>query len=306
MIVASIDIGTNSVLMLIAEISRDNNLKTILNEYRIPRIGKELSPGNSIKPDKIKELLNILNEYKSIIVKNNCEKVLVNATNAFRIAANYKEIVENIREHLGWNVNVVSGEEEALFSYLGATSDINNKNDILVIDIGGGSTELILGNKNTVKYKKSFHTGVVSSTEKFLKNDPPTANELQELDDYLSELFKELVESKYAPSLTIALAGTPTTLSCMSLEIEKYDESLIEGHILKYDEIFRIKEKIKDLSSHEILRNYMAMVKGREDLILAGSIILLKIMELTNSSYVRVSTKGIRYGTIIKEILRIT
>ncbi len=306
MIVASIDIGTNSVLMLIAEISRDNNLKTILNEYRIPRIGKELSPGNSIKPDKIKELLNILKEYKSIIVKNNCEKVLVNATNAFRIAANYKEIAENIREHLGWNVNVVSGEEEALFSYLGATSDINNKNDILVIDIGGGSTELILGNKNTVKYKKSFHTGVVSSTEKFLKNDPPTANELQELDDYLSELFKELVESKYAPSLTIALAGTPTTLSCMSLEIEKYDESLIEGHILKYDEIFRIKEKIKDLPSHEILRNYMAMVKGREDLILAGSIILLKIMELTNSSYVRVSTKGIRYGAIIKEILRIT
>ena len=92
----------------------------------------------------------------------------------------------------------------------------------------------------------------------------------------------------------------------MSLEIEKYNEDLIEGHILKYEEIFRIKEKIKNLPNQEILRSYKSMVKGREDLILAGSIILLKIMKLTNLSYIRVSTKGNRYGAIIKEIIRIT
>jgi len=302
MIVASIDIGTNTVLLLIAEVSKDNKLTTILNEYRIPRIGKGLLPGEPIAENKVKELFSVLSEYESIIKKNECKQVLVTATNALRIASNNKIISEEIWEQLNWKVNIVSGEDEAYLSYLGAVSDILEEAEALVIDIGGGSTELIFGNNSVIKYKNSFHTGVVSCTERFLKDDPPTLEQLQEFEQHLDNVFRKLSSLNYAPAIAIALAGTSTTLACMNLNIKNYDEELIEGHILKFNEIYNIKDDIRRLSSSELLKSYNLVVKGREDLILAGSIILLKIMDLLKIDKVRVSTKGIRYGAILKEI----
>jgi exopolyphosphatase/guanosine-5'-triphosphate,3'-diphosphate pyrophosphatase len=302
MIVASIDIGTNTVLLLIAEVSKDNKLTTILNEYRIPRIGKGLLPGEPIAENKVKELFSVLSEYESIIKKNECKQVLVTATNALRIASNNKIISEEIWEQLNWKVNIVSGEDEAYLSYLGAVSDILEEAEALVIDIGGGSTELIFGNNSVIKYKNSFHTGVVSCTERFLKDDPPTLEQLQEFEQHLDNVFRKLSSLNYAPAIAIALAGTSTTLACMNLNIKNYDEELIEGHILKFNEIYNIKDDIRRLSSSELLKSYNLVVKGREDLILAGSIILLKIMDLLEIDKVRVSTKGIRYGAILKEI----
>jgi exopolyphosphatase/guanosine-5'-triphosphate,3'-diphosphate pyrophosphatase len=302
MIVASIDIGTNTVLLLIAEVSKDNKLTTILNEYRIPRIGKGLLPGEPIAENKVKELFSVLSEYESIIKKNECKQVLVTATNALRIASNNKIISEEILEQLNWKVNIVSGEDEAYLSYLGAVSDILEEAEALVIDIGGGSTELIFGNNSVIKYKNSFHTGVVSCTERFLKDDPPTLEQLQEFEQHLDNVFRKLSSLNYAPAIAIALAGTSTTLACMNLNIKNYDEELIEGHILKFNEIYNIKDDIRRLSSSELLKSYNLVVKGREDLILAGSIILLKIMDLLEIDKVRVSTKGIRYGAILKEI----
>ena len=302
MIVASIDIGTNTVLLLIAEVDQDKKVDTILNEYRIPRIGKGLLPGKPISENKVTDLFNVLNEYEKIVEENNCERVFVTATNAFRIASNNDEIAQKIWEQFHWKVNIVPGEDEAYLSYLGAVSDVKDEDEILVIDIGGGSTELIFGNGNTVLYRKSFHTGVVSSTEKFLLNDPPTTEQIQEFEQHLDLIFKELLVLNYSHEITIALAGTPTTLACMSLEIEEYNEEKIEGYVLEFGKINRIKEDIRKLSSIEILKSYKSVVKGREDLILAGDIILLKIMDLLKINNVRVSTKGIRYGAIIKEI----
>jgi exopolyphosphatase/guanosine-5'-triphosphate,3'-diphosphate pyrophosphatase len=153
-----------------------------------------------------------------------------------------------------------------------------------------------------IKYKNSFHTGVVSCTERFLKDDPPTLEQLQEFEQHLDNVFRKLSSLNYAPAIAIALAGTSTTLACMNLNIKNYDEELIEGHILKFNEIYNIKDDIRRLSSSELLKSYNLVVKGREDLILAGSIILLKIMDLLKIDKVRVSTKGIRYGAILKEI----
>jgi exopolyphosphatase/guanosine-5'-triphosphate,3'-diphosphate pyrophosphatase len=290
------------VLLLIAEVDQEKKVDAILNEYRIPRIGKGLLPGKPISENKVMDLFNVLNEYEKIIEENNCERVLVTATNAFRIASNNDEIAQKIWEQFHWKVNIVPGEDEAYLSYLGAVSDVKDEAEILVIDIGGGSTELIFGNRNTVSYRKSFHTGVVSGTEKFLLNDPPTTEQVQEFEQHLDLVFKELLILNYAHEITIALAGTPTTLACMSLEIEEYNEEKIEGYVLKFDNIYRIKKYIRSLPSAEILNNYKSVVKGREDLILAGDIILLKIMDLLKINNVRVSTKGIRYGAIIKEI----
>ncbi|MGB5893312.1 MAG: hypothetical protein WBG58_03975 [Ignavibacteriaceae bacterium] len=302
MIIASIDIGTNTVLLLIAEVDENSfEISPLLNEYRMPRIGRGLKLNKNIVVDRMEKLFDVLSEYQSIISKYNVDDVLVTATNALRIAANSTEIVERIKKQLSWNVNIISGKTEAEFAFLGAVPvSIKNKSN-LVIDIGGGSTELILGKENNIQYRKSFQIGSVSATENYLKHSPPIDKELSELEFDLQTIFAE-IKNNLAPDLTYSIAGTPTTLFCMVNGIKKYDDSIVEGGILKYEDIDRIIQDLKILIPEEIKNRYGKIMRGREDIILGGSIILLNIMCLLNLSEVIVSSRGIRYGAIVSFI----
>jgi len=139
MIIASIDIGTNTVLLLIAKINTSIQIMSpLLNEYRMPRLGKELIPGGNIRNDRIEELFNILTEYQKFIDIHQADIVLVTATNAFRIAANTDEIIKRVKDRFGYDVNIISGETESEYAYYGAVPlSVQNKLS-LVIDIGGG------------------------------------------------------------------------------------------------------------------------------------------------------------------------
>lgn len=302
MIIASIDIGTNTVLLLIAEVDENSfEISPLLNEYRMPRIGRGLKLNKNIVVDRMEKLFDVLSEYQSIISKYNVDDVLVTATNALRIAANSTEIVERIKKQLSWNVNIISGKTEAEFAFLGAVPvSIKNKSN-LVIDIGGGSTELILGKENNIQYRKSFQIGSVSATENYLKHSPPIDKELSELEFDLQTIFAE-IKNNLAPDLTYSIAGTPTTLFCMVNGIKKYDDSIVEGGILKYEDIDRIIQDLKIFIPEEIKNRYGKIMRGREDIILGGSIILLNIMCLLNLSEVIVSSRGIRYGAIVSFI----
>ncbi|MEJ2195297.1 MAG: hypothetical protein P8X73_10640 [Ignavibacteriaceae bacterium] len=148
MIIASIDVGTNTVLLLLAEVNTSTkSLSTILNEYRMPRLGKNLKPGGNISNDKIEMLLSILTDYQKIIESHNTDNVIVTATNAFRIADNANEIIKQIKDKFGYNVNVISGETESEYAFYGAVPKSADNKLSLVIDIGGGSTELIIGSR---------------------------------------------------------------------------------------------------------------------------------------------------------------
>jgi exopolyphosphatase/guanosine-5'-triphosphate,3'-diphosphate pyrophosphatase len=299
MIIASIDIGTNTVLLLIAEVDETSfEITPLINEYKMPRIGRGLKSNENIAEEHIEKLLSVLSEYQSIINKYNVDDVLVNATNALRKAANSAEIVQRIKKQLSWNVNIISGKTEAEFAFLGAVpvSIIDKSN--LVIDIGGGSTELILGKENTIEYRKSFQIGSVSATEIYLKHSPPLYEELCELKFELQTIFAE-IKNTLAPDITYSIAGTPTTLFCMVNKIKKYDDSIVEGSVLKYGDIDRIIQELNILMPEEIRNRYGKIMRGREDIILGGSIILLNIMKLLNLSDVIVSSKGIRYGAIV-------
>jgi len=299
MIIASIDIGTNTVLLLIAEVNETSfKITPLLNEYKMPRIGMGLKSNENISEDRIEKLFSVLSEYQSIISKYNVSDVIVTATNALRIAANSTEIVERINKQLSWNVNIISGKTEAEFAFLGAVPvSVRNTNN-LVIDIGGGSTELILGKDISIEYSKSFHIGSVSATENYLKHSPPFDKELSELQLYLQTIFAE-IRDRLAPDVTYSIAGTPTTLFCVINGIKKYNDSIVEGGILEYEEIERIIEELKILNPEEIKNRYGKVMRGREDIILGGTIILLNIMKLLNLSEVIVSSRGIRYGAIV-------
>ena len=302
MIIASIDIGTNTVLLLIARITNKGEIETVLNEFRIPRIGRGLLPGYPVSDENLNQLFEVLKDYESIILKNNCNKVIVTATHALRIASNSDEIIKRISEKFNWKVDLISGEEEAIYAFAGAVNNKNPHTEYLVIDIGGGSTEIIIGRNTGISYRKSFKIGVVSGTENFLFKNPPPNTDIAKFNEYLNEIFKDLTGLSSAPDTAIALAGTPTTLSCMKQNLEEYNEQSVEGSKLAASEIELLIGEISKITVQELKRKYKSVMNGREDIILAGAIILFNIMKLLNLSEVIVSTKGIRYGAISVDI----
>jgi exopolyphosphatase/guanosine-5'-triphosphate,3'-diphosphate pyrophosphatase len=299
MTVASIDIGTNTILLLIAEVNPSSNeIIALVNLHRIPRIGKGLKKGDPFPEENIKRMFDVMDEYSETIKKYNCDKIIITGTNAFRIASNNNEIVEKIKNKYGYDLNVITGDEEAEYSYLGAVSGLGDEKKYLVIDIGGGSTEIIYGKGNDIIFSKSFDIGVVSGAEKFFTIDPPSDKQVDNFAVYSQKTFLELKDYVKDIDTAIAIAGTPTTLAAIKYKLKSFNEELIEGTSLTPEELNAFVSELSKLSSAEVLNKYSQIVKGREDVLLAGTILLREILKMLNIEEVKVSTKGIRYGAI--------
>lgn len=299
MIVASIDIGTNTILLLIAEVSLDNlKITPIKEETRMPRIGQGTKKSGFITSEKIDLLYGILEEYNEIIKAYKCERVILTGTNAFRIANNTSSIIKEIKQRFNYDLNVVSGEMEAKLAFLGATSSIKENDTIVVIDIGGSSTEIITGNKNKILSEGSLQIGSVAATENFLKHSPPLQSELNNLEIEIDKLISN-IELSERPNNVIAIAGTATTAAGMILGLKEFQEESVNNFKLNQEMISKILDDLFKLNPKEILTKYGRVMEGREDIILAGIIILNQIMKKFRFEKVTVSTRGIRYGAII-------
>ncbi len=296
--IASIDIGSNTVLLLIAKIE-NNKLFPLLNLYNSPRLGKDLLPGKKIKQDRIEHLIKILTLYKEKTNEYNCEKVLLNATNAMRVASNSEEILKIIKEKLNFNIEIINGTKEAELSFIGASSSIPELITKMVIDIGGGSTEIIYGNNDNILFKHSFQVGVVSLTENFFKNSTKNDNEVNNALKYLHEIFNPI--EKIIPDTlpTIAVAGTPTTLTCIKQNLHEYDEVKVEASELTFEDILRMKTELQKIPDYKMKELYGSVVEGREDVLFAGILILEAIMKIKKIDKIFVSGRGLRYGIII-------
>ncbi|VAX22978.1 Exopolyphosphatase [hydrothermal vent metagenome] len=299
--IASIDIGSNTVLLLIAEVDIENQkLVPLLNRYRMPRISKGLNVSNIISEPAVASLHIVLKKYKDIIDEYNCTKVLVNATQALRVAKNSEQIIDSIKRDLEFYVNVISGDQEAYLSFLGAQSGgFNTGNSALVIDIGGASTEIIHGHGNNISFKKSFPIGVVTLTEKYLLFEISDKT-LSDAENYIINVLNELSNLNVNDSSVIAVAGTPTTLACAMQNLTEYSDVKVEGYKLSNDDLFDFIEIFKSLSSKDILENFGKIMEGREDIILAGTLILNNILKLLKKDFLYASGRGLRYGAIIE------
>ncbi|MEJ2618360.1 MAG: hypothetical protein P8Z35_25620, partial [Ignavibacteriaceae bacterium] len=254
---ASIDIGTNTIILLIAEADiRNKIISPLYNEQRIPRIGKGLNPGKSIPEDKIEELLRILEDYNRVITKFNCKKTIITATNALRIASNGNEIKKLLKDKFNFDTNIISGEEEAELTFKGAVFQINDSSNSIVIDIGGGSTEIIYGNRNKVEFKKSYQAGVVTAREKFLKHTPPQDAEISDFQNELQNIFHDIKENDFTFKRAIAIAGTPTTLAAIKLNLSEYDEDILEEQSLNHNEIKDLISDLKELNDSAIMKKF--------------------------------------------------
>jgi exopolyphosphatase/guanosine-5'-triphosphate,3'-diphosphate pyrophosphatase len=296
--IASIDIGSNTVLLLIAEVN-GSEIVPIVNEYRIPRISSDLSKNGFILEESVNRLFEVLAEYKSLINLHNCDRVLVNGTQALRIASNSAEILSKIKEKFNFDLNIIPGETEALYSFKGALSSFTESGNYLMIDIGGASTEIVIGNRNEISFKKSFPIGVVVGKEKYLKSNPPQNDEILAFKNELSAIFSELKTIDFSNLQIIAVAGTPTTLAALKLGLEEYSESKIEKSFLTNTDLEYFSNKFQKLTYSEIKYHYSPIINGREDVIFSGTLILDYLLQLFNSEMLFVSGRGLRYGAIL-------
>ena len=300
MITASIDIGSNTVLMLIAKTDKSTGtLIPLRDEMRIPRISEGLTPGGMIKEKAQDRLMAALTEYFNLIKEYRCEKVIISATSAFRKAGNSMLVKSKIENEFNAGVKILTGEEEAEFAFAGTAGYDEPGNNRMVIDIGGGSTEIIIGVGENIRFKKSFDTGVVVLSEKYINKDKPSEDNMKKMNREIEEIFSVLPETANIPMKTIALAGTPVTLACIYKGLAVYQESKVEGVKLTRSQVNYLQKYLLKFSPAELLSKYPKIVKNREDLILSGTNILLYIMKIFNIAEVIVSTRGIRYGAII-------
>ncbi len=301
--VASIDIGTNTIILLIADINPETKeIIPIINEYRMPRIGKGLKQNGKIDRPQIEHLKVILEEFLFLIEKYKCKYIFAVGTNAFRLAQNSDEILEEIYNSLNLKIEIVTKEKEAELSYLGAVyPDVLSEST--VIDIGGGSTEIIYGKESKIEFRKSYPIGVVSLSEQFFTKDPPTSEEISNLNKFITNIFlDELME--ISPGLpTVAVAGTPTSIAAIKNHLAEYDEHIVDKTILSQIDLKNFIDHFASYNSKKLLSNYPKILSGREDIILSGTLLLYKLSDLLKIKEVRVSTKGIRYGLIIEKFL---
>ncbi|WP_458010767.1 Ppx/GppA phosphatase family protein [Candidatus Solincola sp.] len=305
---ASVDIGTNSVRLLVAQVEEGEGgplLHTLHRRMTITRLGQGVDRKGRLDPEAEERTLRVLMEYRALLDAEGVRTVEAAATSAVRDASNAASFLERTAEVLGIRPRVLSGEEEALLSFLGATHDLGEPPEsfglILVVDIGGGSTEIILGRGRRVLAARSLNVGCVRMAERFLSSDPPAPAELARMDDHLGKELAALAKEmgRPRPGLAVGLAGTITTVAGIRLGLSEYDGEAIHHTWLTRSEVEEEYRRLASLSLEERKR-YMCLEPDRADVIVGGSAVLNAVMAGFALDRLLVSEKDILDGLVLR------
>jgi exopolyphosphatase/guanosine-5'-triphosphate,3'-diphosphate pyrophosphatase len=282
--VAAIDCGTNSIRLLVADIT-NGKFQEVLRTMEIVRLGQGVDENKSFHPDAIVRTLTAVKSFRDLIASKGVEKIRFCATSATRDATNRDLFIDGVREILGVQVEVIPGEEEARLSFLGATKELDqNQSPFLVVDIGGGSTEFVLGSEK-VDSAKSVNIGCVRMSERHLTSQPPTMDQIAraivDIDLAITQAAS-VVPITTAKSL-IAVAGTATTVAAAALELSEYDRYAIHLSRISAEKVHKVAQMFQSMSKDEIA-SLGYMHPGRVDVITAGSLVLSRIMAATGAS----------------------
>ncbi len=303
---ASIDIGTNTVRCLITGSGNGNNvLSPYYVDMKIIRLGENFKKEGIITRLSIQRLINALKIYTAKFKEYGIEpdEVVITGTSVLRDAPNAQDVKNIIFKEFGLKLNIISGEKEALITLRGISSCFNNLNEFYSIDIGGGSTEYVCVKNGVPLWKYSLNMGVVHLTEEIIHSDPVSEEDLgqleREIDGKLCSLKAEILKSVYSfePLTLIGTAGTATTLAMVDLKMDKYDRLKVNGYFLKKESVADIYEKFINTKIADRL-NIKGVEPGREDLVLAGTAIMLKSIEFFEVPGFMVSECGLLEGLI--------
>lgn len=300
--IGAIDIGTNTVLLLVADVDEAGMITPLAYEQRIPRLGKDVDAQKMIGRAAFDRVTNVLREYASICENLKPERILAAGTSAVRDAKNSEEFIAHIRERTGLSIEVLSGDEEARLVYYGAVSGVpatHGSRFIAVLDIGGGSTEITVGTRQKIHDKVSLDIGSVRLTEKFFKHDPPTPEELHKAKEFVLNALGQLPTFDFANATTIGVAGTATTLAALDQGLKDFRLEKITNYRLTRPAVNGLLQKLQVMKAEEILV-LSSVTEGRADILTAGTLILYTFMERADIEAITVSERGVRYGLVLK------
>jgi exopolyphosphatase / guanosine-5'-triphosphate,3'-diphosphate pyrophosphatase len=305
---AVIDVGTNSVKLLVADVS-GHDVRPVHEESKQTRLGKNFYDSHRLQPEAIAKTAEAVWEYAEIARERDAESIRVIATSAARDALNKNDLVTTIERASGLKIEIISGEQEAEWAFQGVTlgSDLA-KLPLLLLDAGGGSTEFIVGHGQEKHFAESFKIGTVRMMEKIPHSDPPTTDEFAKCRDWLKAVIEAEVRPKLDPVLqrekklgAIQLAGTggtATLLAKMELKLERYDRNRIEATRLSLKQIQSHRKRLWKLPLAE-RKEIPGLPKSRADVVLTGVLIYELVMEEFGFSELRVSTRGLRFAALM-------
>lgn len=296
---AVIDIGTNTILLLVAQIGDAGQIHPLAYEQRIPRLGQGVDSRKRLSAEAMQRAVTVLNEYRSIITRHSLSTAVVIGTSAVRDASNKDEFVSLVHAQTGFTVEVLSGADEAFWTYRGAISGIAGIERATVVDIGGGSTEISTGSASSVDSSISIDIGSVRLTERFIKHDPPHPGEVQAIKEAIGTALRT-AKAPAPPITLVAVAGTATTLALLAHGAREFSLEAVSGTLLTLAEIESLASTLSQKSVAQILAagSYLT---GRADVITAGAMILEAVMKRLGARSVIVSERGVRYGIALRE-----
>ncbi len=298
--VAVIDVGTNSTRLLVADVT-GTTVSEVERRTTVTRLGRGVDYSGKLSGDAIEVVCETVAGYVELIAGLDAETTSVIATSAVRDADNGSAFVAELRERFALNAEVFDGDLEAQTTYLGTTAGRSGDEVLLVADIGGGSTELIIGQGKKPLFHRSLQAGVVRHTERMLASDPPNASELEQLADDLGRLISRALEGEDLPGIEhgIAVAGTPASLVAVDLKLDPYDPERVEGQVLRLPTVQHWLSKLASMPLEE-RKQVTGLHPDRAEAIVAGLVILIEIMRTFNLDQVEVSEHDILYGGAIR------
>jgi exopolyphosphatase / guanosine-5'-triphosphate,3'-diphosphate pyrophosphatase len=297
--VAAVDIGTNSTRLLVADVD-DGHITDVERETRITRLGEGVDERRRLLPVPIARVRNVLSEYRRTIERLGAERTLAIATSAIRDAENGEAFLGEVEWSYGLATRLLSGHEEALMTYRGVTSERRLETGTVIIDIGGGSTELIAGEPDGVRWHDSLDIGSVRLTERFLHSDPPTTAELDACVGAVHALLAERVpdEIRSATTSAIGVAGTITSIAALALGLEEYDRDRVHGSRLTVDELAQQLERLASVPVAE-RRQLRPLDPERAPVIVAGAVIARETLAFFGLDVLEISERDILDGAAL-------
>ena len=302
--IASIDLGTNTILLLVAELREGGNFVVLDDRAQITRLGEGVDRTSLLNESAQHRTLAALKDFAERCRALGVNEVVAVGTSALRDAANRDEFKRRLQDECGWQLRVLTGEEEARYSFSAVCGGLSvNGRDVMAIDVGGGSTEMIWGKDGTIAGWTSMQLGSVRLTERYLVDDPPTEEECRRV---TTAVDQEIAKQRAALSgmklqTAVGIAGTFTTLAAVTKRLEVYSHAEVHGSRLKRAEVERLIELFKGKTAAERKR-IPGLDPGRADVILAGALLIDRIMAFFAVGEVVVSDQGVRYGLLYEKL----
>jgi exopolyphosphatase/guanosine-5'-triphosphate,3'-diphosphate pyrophosphatase len=295
--VAVVDIGSNSTRLLIADVDAGGAVAEVDRRSIVTRLGEGVDATGRLADAAMARVRTVLDDYRAAIDAAGTGSAAAVLTSAVRDAANGTAFVAEVRDRYGLDARELTGDEEASLTYLGATAGRLREHPMLVVDVGGGSTELVVGQGEEIRFHVSTQAGVVRQSERHLAHDPPEDHELQALTDDVRRIYAAAVphEMTYLPDAAIGVAGTATSLAAIDLELEPYDPAAVEGHPLERATCEMLLARMSRMTIAE-LRRLPGLHPDRAPVIVAGTVLLIEALRLFRLPRLIVSEHDLLYG----------